>query len=247
MNCQRRFWSPGKLLVVHATKLSATGSTHLLLSPMGLVNIRKQCHTLVLFFIMRKFNLHLGILKYLPWKFTSYLLEVQLFLKTGFSSSIFDFTTWKYCTQQTKMCFRIKLFINILVSCVTIISITNQIKCEKKIWYNMNCHKNSVNLGSFRGIKSHRLKITNKHFYGWVIFHWGLPRCVKNLLANEGDRSLILGSGRSPGKGNGYPLQYSCLGNPMDRGARQARVHWVTKSQAQLSTCISPIPQQFHF
>ena len=39
------------------------------------------------------------------------------------------------------------------------------------------------------------------------------------------------GSGRSPGEGNGNPLQYSCLGNPMDRGARRAPVHGVTKSQ----------------
>ena len=42
---------------------------------------------------------------------------------------------------------------------------------------------------------------------------------VKNLPANTGDASLIPGSGRSPGEGNDNPLQYSCLGNPMDRGA----------------------------
>ena len=42
---------------------------------------------------------------------------------------------------------------------------------------------------------------------------------VKNSLANAGDVGLIPGSGRSPGEGNGNPLQYSCLGNPMDRGA----------------------------
>ena len=41
---------------------------------------------------------------------------------------------------------------------------------------------------------------------------------VKNLPANAGDTGLIPGSGRSPGEGNGNPLQYSCLGNPMDRG-----------------------------
>jgi len=40
---------------------------------------------------------------------------------------------------------------------------------------------------------------------------------VKNLPANAGDAGLILWSGRSPGEGNGNPLQYSCLGNPMDR------------------------------
>ena len=42
---------------------------------------------------------------------------------------------------------------------------------------------------------------------------------VKNPAANAGDMGLIPGSGRSPGEGNGNPLQYSCLVNPMDRGA----------------------------
>ena len=42
---------------------------------------------------------------------------------------------------------------------------------------------------------------------------------VKNLPANVGDRGVIPGSGRSPGEGNGNPLQYSCLQNSMDRGA----------------------------
>ena len=42
---------------------------------------------------------------------------------------------------------------------------------------------------------------------------------VKNLLINAGDVGSILGSRISPGEGNGNPLQYSCLGNPMDRGA----------------------------
>ena len=48
---------------------------------------------------------------------------------------------------------------------------------------------------------------------------------VKNLPANAGDlrdADSIPGSGRSPGEGKGYPLQYSCLENPMDRGAWQA-------------------------
>ena len=47
--------------------------------------------------------------------------------------------------------------------------------------------------------------------------------------ANAGDMDLIPGSGRSPEGGNGNPLQYSCLGNHMDRGAWQAAVHGVTK------------------
>ena len=52
---------------------------------------------------------------------------------------------------------------------------------------------------------------------------------AKNLPANAGDAGLIPRSGRSPGEGNGNPLQYSCLRNPMDRGAWQATVHGVNK------------------
>ena len=58
---------------------------------------------------------------------------------------------------------------------------------------------------------------------------------VKNLAAKSGDMSFIPGSARSPEVGNGNPHQYSCLGNPMDRGARQATVHGVIESQTQLS------------
>ena len=52
---------------------------------------------------------------------------------------------------------------------------------------------------------------------------------VKNLPANAEDVCSIPGSGKFPGEGNGNPLQYSCLGNPMDRGAWQASVHGVAK------------------
>ena len=57
---------------------------------------------------------------------------------------------------------------------------------------------------------------------------------VKNLLANSGDMGSIPGSGRSPGEGHGDPLQYSCLENPMDRGAWRATVHGVSTKQRQL-------------
>ena len=50
---------------------------------------------------------------------------------------------------------------------------------------------------------------------------------AKEPACNEGDLDLIPGSGRSPGEGNGNPLQYSCLENPMDRGAWRATVHGV--------------------
>ena len=58
---------------------------------------------------------------------------------------------------------------------------------------------------------------------------------VKNPLANAGDMGSIPGWGRSPGEGNDHLLQYSCLGNPLDRGAWQATVHGIAKSQMQPS------------
>ena len=69
--------------------------------------------------------------------------------------------------------------------------------------------------------------------YACVFLDMGLPggSAVGNLPANSGDAGSIPGSGRSPGEGNGKLLQYSCLGNPMDRGAWQATVHGLTNSQ----------------
>ena len=58
---------------------------------------------------------------------------------------------------------------------------------------------------------------------------------------NAGDLGSIPGSGRPPGEGNGNPLQYSCLENPMDQGAWWATVHGVAKSQTQLSDFTSLI------
>ena len=57
---------------------------------------------------------------------------------------------------------------------------------------------------------------------------------VKNPPVNVGDVGSIPGSGRSPGEGNGNPLQDSCLENPMDRGAWGAIVYGVTKGRTQL-------------
>ena len=54
---------------------------------------------------------------------------------------------------------------------------------------------------------------------------------VKNPPANAGDMGSIPGSGRSPGARNGNPLQYSCLENPMERGAWWAALHRVAKNQ----------------
>ena len=61
----------------------------------------------------------------------------------------------------------------------------------------------------------------------------------KKSACKEGDPFSNLGSGRSLGRGHGNPLQYSCLENPMNRGAWQAMVHGVAKSRTQLS--------DFHF
>ena len=61
-----------------------------------------------------------------------------------------------------------------------------------------------------------------------------LPLVVKNMPASAGDlrdTGSITEAGRAPGEGNGNPLQYPCLENPMDRGAWQATVHGVAKSQ----------------
>ena len=58
---------------------------------------------------------------------------------------------------------------------------------------------------------------------------------VKESACNVGDPGSIPGSGRSPGEGNGSPLQYSCLENFMYRGAWWATVHGIAKSQTRLS------------
>ena len=76
--------------------------------------------------------------------------------------------------------------------------------------------------------------------------HLGIPGTVgflgfpsgtedKASACNAGDPGLIPGLARYPGEGNGNPLQYSCLENPMDRGAWRATVHRVAKSQTRLS------------
>ena len=65
----------------------------------------------------------------------------------------------------------------------------------------------------------------------------------KASVYNAGDPGSIPGSGRSPGEGNGNPLQYSCLENPMDRAAWSATVHGVAKSRTRLSD----FPFTFHF
>jgi len=62
-----------------------------------------------------------------------------------------------------------------------------------------------------------------------------VAQLVKNLPTTQGHSGSIPGSGRSPGEGNGNPLQYSCLENPIDRGAWQATVHGVARVRHDLA------------
>ena len=62
-----------------------------------------------------------------------------------------------------------------------------------------------------------------------------VAQMVKESVCNAGDPGSIPWSGRSSGEGNGNPLQYSCLENPMDRGAWRATAHGVAKSRTRLS------------
>ena len=76
-------------------------------------------------------------------------------------------------------------------------------------------------------------------FFSWGILVLGVPCWLsgKESTCNSGatgDASSITGLGRSPGEEHGNPLQYSCLENPMDKGARWATVHRVTKSQIRM-------------
>ena len=71
------------------------------------------------------------------------------------------------------------------------------------------------------------------YIYRGLLGHRWLPWWLsgKEPACNAGDPGSVPGSGRSPGEGNGSPLQYSCLENSMDRGACRAAVHGVAKSQ----------------
>ena len=71
--------------------------------------------------------------------------------------------------------------------------------------------------------------ILQLYFFKYLFIYFG-GSDSKESACNAGDRGSIPGLGRSPGKGNGNPLQYSCLENSMDRGAWWATVHEVTES-----------------
>ena len=73
------------------------------------------------------------------------------------------------------------------------------------------------------------------HFYNFSFLPLvqGFPSGLdgKESVCNAGDPSLIPGLGKSPGEGNGYSFQFSCMENPKDRGAYCVTVHRITKSQ----------------
>ena len=78
------------------------------------------------------------------------------------------------------------------------------------------------------------------HYYPFstiyrVLHNSGGPSGNESKARDTRDSGAVLRSGRSPGGGNGNPLQYSCLENSMDRGASQATVHGAAASQTQLS------------
>ena len=91
-------------------------------------------------------------------------------------------------------------------------------------------------------ISSHSYLISSYFKISWQSFF------IKSLESSAGDArdvGLIPGSGRSPGGGNGNPLQYSCLGNPLIRGIWQATVHGVSKSQTWLSNWAHSTPMNY--
>ena len=75
----------------------------------------------------------------------------------------------------------------------------------------------------------------------YAVFHGGLDD--KEPACSAGDPDSIPGSGRSPGEGNGNPLQYSCLRNPIDRGTQWATLHGVPKGWRRLCDYHSALPQ----
>ena len=77
-------------------------------------------------------------------------------------------------------------------------------------------------------------QVFNEHLLNSGIPWWPRRPPIRETC-NSGDPGLVPGSGRSSGEGNGNPLQYSCLENSMNRGAWQAIVHGVAKSQTRLS------------
>ena len=94
-----------------------------------------------------------------------------------------------------------------------------------------------ISLEHMQRLKQQCISVFYLSFYVLVNCKRGFPSGSegKASACNVGDPGSIPGSGRSPGEGNGNPLQYSCLEKPMDGEAWQATVHGVAKSRTQLS------------
>ena len=84
---------------------------------------------------------------------------------------------------------------------------------------------------NYTSIKNYTLMFFKDIINGGTLYKLGFPggSVLKKLPANAGGIGSIPGLGRSPGAGNGNPLQYSCLGNSMDRGAWQTTIYGVAK------------------
>ena len=81
----------------------------------------------------------------------------------------------------------------------------------------------------------HGVAMSQTQLSDFYTFCFQVAQMIKNPPASVGDPGSIPGSRRSPGEGNGCPLQYSCLENPMGRGAWWTIVHEFAKSRTQLS------------
>ena len=95
---------------------------------------------------------------------------------------------------------------------------------------NENLHLHNLYMSVYNSFICNCPKLETENYQGFPGGSEG-----KVSACNAGDLGSIPGSGRSPGEGNGSPLQYSCLENPMDRGAWWATVYWVAKSWTRLS------------
>ena len=97
-----------------------------------------------------------------------------------------------------------------------------------------SCLENSMDGGAWwatvHGVTKSQTRLSN-----FSSLHFPGGSAGKESACTAGDPGLIPGWGRSLGEGNGYPLQYSCLKNSMDRGASKAAVHGVAKSQTKFS------------
>ena len=100
-------------------------------------------------------------------------------------------------------------------------------------------HRWELTLGGGGGLRE---PLGSQKLVGSIVPASLVAQTAKTSACNAGDQGLIPGSGRSPGEGNGNPLQYPCLENSMDGGTSLATVHGVAKSRTQQVTSLSLSP-----